>query len=283
MINNKFQEWKLFVEQRIQDYFSLVPGSIDPRLWKAMAYAMTRPAKRLRALLVMAVADLWSVPPQHAVSAALAIEMVHNYSLIHDDLPMMDDDDTRRGEPSCHKQYGEAIALLAGNGLQSEAFHLLTDPLTDPDPKVRLELVRILSYASGPHGMLSGQSHELGLVGECTPEALQNLQHQKTALLFMAACQMGCLLGRASLQETRCLEHYGRFFGYAFQLLDDIEDLEKDRANNQPNAVLLLGETVVLSQIHSLLVEAVGMLETLPRSDTLKKLAWNLHSKLSDA
>jgi farnesyl diphosphate synthase len=197
-----------------------------PRLFAAMRYAVLGPGKRLRPFLLLETAGLFGVPEVQAIRAAAAIECLHSYSLIHDDLPAMDDDDMRRGQPACHIAFDEATAILAGDSLQALAFQILAEPATHPDPAVRSELVARLAHTAGANGMAGGQMLDLESERENRGDlgAVILLQQMKTGALFSFAVDAGAILGRASPELLRCLNSYGCKIGLAFQITDDILD-----------------------------------------------------------
>jgi farnesyl diphosphate synthase len=208
------------------------------RLVAAMRHAALGGGKRLRPFLVVESAALFGVPQAHALAAATAFECVHCYSLVHDDLPAMDDDDLRRGQPSLHRAFDEATAILAGDALLTLAFEILSGEATDPDPTIRAELVALLARAAGVGGMAGGQMLDLEAEGRFdggTPLALdgaaiERLAAMKTGTLISATCAAGAVLGRADAAARRALADYGRAFGLAFQIADDLLDAEGDPA-----------------------------------------------------
>ena len=203
----------------------------DPRadLYRAMRHATIGGGKRLRPLLVFATAGLYGVDRDCIGRVAMAIECIHVYSLIHDDLPAMDDDDMRRGKPTTHKIFGEATAILAGDCLHALAFEILADPATHADPFVRAELTLDLARASGPNGMAGGQA--MDLEAEKTSfdlNTVTRLQAMKTGALIAAAVEAGSILGRIPPESRTGLRGYARDLGLAFQIADDILDVEGD-------------------------------------------------------
>jgi len=208
------------------------------RLVEAMRYASLGGGKRFRPFLVVECAALFEVPRQHALMAGAALECVHGYSLVHDDLPAMDNDDLRRGQPTAHKAFDEATAILAGDGLLTFAFDILSRPQTHPDPAVRIELVNALARAAGLGGMVGGQMLDLAAEGRFAgngPQRLgedevRTLQAMKTGALLHFACQAGGMLGAATRVQRRALDRYGSAVGQAFQIADDLLDLEGDPA-----------------------------------------------------
>lgn len=200
-------------------------------LYDAMRHGTLGGGKRLRPFLAMQAAFLFNVDPSRARRVAAAIEFVHCYSLIHDDLPAMDDAALRRGKPTVHKKYGEATAILAGDALLTMAFEILGERETHEDPRVRCELVRELAKASGGHGMVGGQM--LDLIAErddvnFDAGEISRLQRMKTGALMCFACESGAILGKAGEQHRRALRNYAHDLGLAFQVTDDILDVEAD-------------------------------------------------------
>jgi farnesyl diphosphate synthase len=214
------------VEQAIDGLLVPTDRSEKP-LWDAMRYGCLNGGKRLRPFLVIEGAALFGLPADRAIGAALAVELIHCYSLIHDDLPAMDDSDLRRGRPTVHKQFDEAVAVLAGDGLLTLAFEVLGDPATHPDPAVRAELVVALARAAGPAGMVGGQM--IDLIAETTQFDLAEttrLQQGKTGALIGYSAEAGAILAGASLAERQALRAYARDLGLAFQIADDLLDVE---------------------------------------------------------
>jgi farnesyl diphosphate synthase len=215
-----------------------VQGEIrrPPRLIEAMRYASLGAGKRFRPFLVVESAALFEVSRAQALMAGAALECVHCYSLVHDDLPAMDNDDLRRGQPTLHKAYDDATAILAGDGLLTFAFDILARPETHPSPAVRCDLVLALARAAGLGGMVGGQLLDLaaeGRFGEGRPQRLAEpevltLQAMKTGALLKFACRAGGILGQASEEKLAALECYGSAVGQAFQIADDLLDVEGD-------------------------------------------------------
>ncbi|MGW8190567.1 polyprenyl synthetase family protein [Sphingomonas hankookensis] len=216
-----------------RQFDALLPVPDDPRanLYRAMRHAAIGGGKRLRPLLVFATARLFNVERIRAARASLAIECIHVYSLIHDDLPAMDDDDMRRGKPTVHKAYDEATAILAGDCLHALAFEILAHEATHPDPHVRIELIADLAHASGPSGMAGGQA--MDLEAEETSfdlNTVTRLQAMKTGALIACSVEAGAILGRVTDAQRTSLRGYARDIGLAFQIADDILDVEGDEA-----------------------------------------------------
>ncbi len=230
------------IDQLLDRLLATVPVagemSRPARLIEAMRYSSLGGGKRFRPFLVVECAALFAVPRLQALMAGAALECVHCYSLVHDDLPAMDNDDLRRGQPTAHKAFDEATAILAGDGLLTFAFDILSRPETHPDPAVRIELVSALARASGLGGMVGGQMLDLAAEGRFTGKGPQRLgeddvrmlQAMKTGALLRFACEAGGMLGSATAEQRRALTHYGSAVGQAFQIADDLLDLEGDPA-----------------------------------------------------
>ena len=198
-----------------------------------MRYSVMNGGKRVRPLLAYAACEALGSTPEQANGAACAVELIHAYSLVHDDLPAMDDDDLRRGQPTTHKAFDEACAILAGDGLQSLAFSALLDPrLSNLDADTRLRMVTALALAAGPAGMVGGQAIDLGSVGlKLDQAALEYMHRHKTGALIEASVQLGALAsGNATAENLQALNVYARAIGLAFQVQDDILDVESDTA-----------------------------------------------------
>ena len=208
------------------------------RLMEAMRYASLGGGKRVRPFLVVACADLFDAPRARALMAGAALECVHCYSLVHDDLPAMDDDDLRRGRPTAHKAFDEATAILAGDGLLTFAFDILARSETHPDAATRIELVLALARASGCGGMVGGQLLDLAAEGRFADGEPQRqseteiltMQAMKTGALLRFACAAGAILGGADASQRAALDRYGALVGQAFQIADDLLDVEGDAA-----------------------------------------------------
>ena len=202
-------------------------GGPERRLFEAMRYSTLGGGKRLRPFLVLAGAKLFGVPEAQAARAGAAVELVHCYSLVHDDLPAMDDDALRRGRPTCHIQFDEATAILAGDGLLTLAFEVLAEEATHPEPEVRASLVLALAKAAGAHGMVGGQMCDLEAeTRTLSLEEIKRLQRMKTGALFAFSCEAGAILGKAAAAERQALLAYAEDLGLAFQIADDLLDAE---------------------------------------------------------
>lgn len=255
-------------------------------LFEAMRYATLNGGKRLRPFLVIHCAKLFNVDPKRARRAAAAVEFVHCYSLIHDDLPAMDNADTRRGKPSTHKAFDEATAILAGDALLTKAFEILADPETHEDPRVRIELVASLAEAAGGHGLCGGQM--LDLVGEKASfdlGTISRLQRMKTGKLMSFACEAGAILGKAGEPQRRALLNYANDLGLAFQVTDDILDVEsnvtvlgkdtgKDQQAGKSTFVSTMGKDQARSRAEMLVAQAKRHLAIFEgRAEMLEDLA----------
>ena len=211
-----------------------LPGStaMPARLHDAMRYSVFAGGKRLRPVLIIAACEAVGGAPERVLHAACAMEMIHTYSLIHDDLPAMDDDDFRRGRPTNHKVYGEANAILAGDALLTEAFRLLADPGANAgiDPAVTLKVIETVARCAGSQGMVGGQVVDMESEGKPIDFAtLQYIHTRKTGALFLASIQSGAWLGGGSAEQVAALTRYGETAGLAFQIADDILDIVGDQ------------------------------------------------------
>ncbi len=261
----------------------------EARLFEAMRYSSLGGGKRLRAFFVLAGATLFKVGAHSALRTASAIEFVHAYSLIHDDLPSMDDDDLRRGKPSCHKQFDEATAILAGDALQALAFEVLAHDETHGDPAVRVALVTELARAAGAHGMVGGQMLDLlaeSQRGERSIGAITRLQRLKTGALISFSCTAGAILGKASDHPRMALQAYAHDLGLAFQIADDLLDVEgnvadlgktpgKDAAAGKATFVSILGVERARAQAEMLARQAAAHLDSFGEAADLLRQAAN--------
>ena len=230
-----FEAELMATAKRIDEQLAAIIAAIEAEtpepLLSAMRHALLGGGKRLRPFLVIASAAMFGTAESQAMRAAAALECLHCYSLVHDDLPAMDDDALRRGRPTVHVVYGEAAAILAGDALLTLAFEILADPLTFADPLVRAELALDLARAAGSRGMAGGQMLDLsaGLTEPSQAETMR-MQHMKTGCLIEHACAAGAILGRAGEPDRDRLRRYGAALGAAFQIADDLLDREASEA-----------------------------------------------------
>jgi farnesyl diphosphate synthase len=291
---SEFKDWALDMQAHIELVLDnhLPPASQVPeQLHEAMRYSTLGGGKRVRALLCYAAADFCkSKTSQQAIqkadSGASAVEIIHAFSLVHDDMPCMDDDDLRRGKPSTHRKYGDAMALLVGDALQSLAFQLIAeDNLLDNKQKIKM--LHLLSVASGSRGMAGGQAIDFESIGiPLSREELEQMHIQKTGALIRAAALLGAYTGDASDEDKlKAIDHFAKSIGLAFQVVDDILDAEadtktlgktagKDAANNKSTYVTILGLTSAKSLADELHANAMAALSFYGKeADLLRQLA----------
>ncbi len=263
------------IQAEVDDTFDAllpVPDDTRARLVEAMRYAAIGGGKRVRPLLVAATADLFGVDRHAAVRAGCAVEAIHVYSLIHDDLPCMDDDDLRHGKLTLHKQFDEATAVLAGDSLHALAFEILSSHATSTDPFTRSELIATLAGASGMNGMAGGQMMDMAAdFKQYDLREVTRLQQLKTGALLAASVEMGAVLGKVAIEGRAHLRAYARDIGLAFQIADDLLDqegdesiagkaLRKDDAQGKQTFVTLMGVDGARDQAHALVEQAVSHL-----------------------
>jgi farnesyl diphosphate synthase len=260
---------------------SILPAAAGPAapLYAAMRYSALGGGKRVRAFLVKAVADLFAVPPANSLAVGASLELLHAYSLIHDDLPAMDDAATRRGKPACHRAFDEATAILAGDALQAMAFEILAAPALDVDDRTSRALVRGLARAAGPAGMCGGQM--IDLLAERLDldlAGIRRLQAMKTGALIRFAAEAGCILGDADEVAREALLAYADKLGLAFQISDDLLDVRgdamavgKDVGNDAGKATFvgLLGIAGAEAELKSLHFQASTLLDRFAERATL--------------
>ena len=265
------------VSAEVDDFFArLLPPTGDGRepLYEAMRHAAIGGGKRLRPLLTIAAARLFAIDRERALRVGCAIEAIHVYSLIHDDLPCMDDDDLRRGKPTVHRAYDESTAVLAGDCFHDLAFEIIADPATHEDPFVRSELVIELARASGPQGMAGGQMLDLVAEGQALDiGAITRLQQLKTGALIEFAVEAACIMARLPPEARTPYRGYARDIGLAFQIADDLLDhagdeeaagkrLRKDEQAGKATFVSLLGEERARAQCTMLVNQAIEHLQS---------------------
>ncbi|MGD9639096.1 MAG: polyprenyl synthetase family protein [Alphaproteobacteria bacterium] len=261
------------VEAELKELIFL-PETPERKIKEAMRYAVLNGGKRLRPFLLITCARLFNVDDSLSVRAAAALEILHSYSLVHDDLPAMDNDDLRRGLPTVHKKYDEATAILAGDGLLTKAFEILSDKKTHPDANVRCRLVNDLALAAGGRGMVAGQMLDLlaAELSEMTLAEITRLQQLKTGRLISYACEAGAVMGGASRSTFMHLKAYARDIGLAFQIADDILDvtgdekavgkaLGKDKDHGKATFVSLLGLEEAKQKAQDLVEQACSNLD----------------------
>ena len=263
------------VEETLEAILPTVDGEgPEATLFEAMRYATLGGGKRLRPFLVVATAALFDVPESVSLRVGAAVELIHSYSLVHDDLPCMDDDPVRRGKPSCHIKFGESTAVLAGDAMVPLAFEVLSDTKTHPDAAVRSELIGRLAHAAGSGGMVGGQMIDLAAekldldIGEVT-----RLERLKTGALIEFCCEAGGILGRGDAKALRTLGAFAHDLGLAFQITDDLLDVEgeaqrlgkavgKDAARGKATFVTILGPAKARDQARLLAEQAARHLDT---------------------
>jgi len=227
LLSDRLHLWRTWVDDRLADYCRF--GSGCPKgLSDAIRYSLLAPGKRLRPLLVLSAAEACGCDPEGGLPAACAVEMIHAYSLIHDDLPAMDDDDLRRGRATCHIQFGEGVAILAGDALLAMAFEVLA---TDLPTEIAGECCRLLARAAGPTRLVGGQADDLVADKEGTAvdlDRLESIHHRKTGALLATSLQLGATLAQAGDEPMSRLETYGLRIGLAFQIVDDLLDWSGD-------------------------------------------------------
>ena len=284
-VNPSFDDWMLASQRAMENALArFLPSeqTVPHRLHEAMRYTALEGGKRVRPALVFAAGALFNADPDLLARAASAVEMIHVYSLVHDDMPCMDDDALRRGKPTVHVKYDEATALLVGDALQAQAFAVLSECTADP-ARV-LAMVRLLATAAGSTGMCGGQAIDLASVGiSLTRNELEHMHRLKTGALLRASVFLGALAGKVlTADEETALNHYAQAIGLAFQVVDDILDATadsatlgktagKDAADNKPTYVSLLGLEASRSLAEQLLNDALAALA--PFGDKASRLA----------
>ena len=233
-IRAELKDFAAAFNEELRQYFPMPQGP-EKRVVEAMEYSVLNGGKRIRPFLVKETAKLFDVPLKQSIRVGAALEMLHVYSLIHDDLPAMDNDDLRRGKPTCHKQFDEATAILAGDALLTYAFEILSHKNTHPDAKIRCQLVQLLAQAAGGfRGMVAGQMLDLlaenMAATQNSEELIYKIEEMKTGRLLRFAIEAGAVLGEADLDAHNALMLYARKIGLTFQISDDILDVEGDQA-----------------------------------------------------
>jgi len=289
ILDSEFQAWMGGVQARMETALArLLPAAqVAPaRLHEAMRYATLEGGKRVRPLLVFAAGEVSGAAPERLEIAAAAVELIHAYSLVHDDLPCMDDDTLRRGKPTVHVEFDEATALLVGDALQSLAFQLISEHRISDDPRVQLEMVKTLAAAAGSRGMAGGQQIDLEATGKTlTLPELEFMHIHKTGALIRAAVTLGSLCGSPGENERQKLDRYAKAMGLAFQVVDDVLDHDastatlgktagKDSRQGKPTYVSAMGVARARQMAEELRGEAHAALSDLgPRARHLGELA----------
>jgi geranylgeranyl diphosphate synthase type II len=281
------EERRNLVNRTLEAYLPKVRGPAF-RVTQAMHYSLFVGGKRLRPILCLAAAEAVGGDPGEALPVACALEMIHTYSLIHDDLPAMDDDDLRRGQPTCHKQFDEATAILAGDGLLTEAFHTMAAaaPHYEHREAILLEVIRLVADAAGYQGMVGGQMLDLLAEGrQVTLKELETIHRHKTGALLTAAVRAGALIGGGNRAEVTSLTDYGEKFGLAFQITDDLLDVEGEAAEmgkapgmdakrRKATYPAVLGLEATRQWAQNLVAGAIAALESFQtRAEPLRELA----------
>ncbi len=288
-LDGAFNQITQLVNKRIDSLLPKNEQFKESKLIEAMRYSALSPGKRIRPFLTIAAAAIFRVDSEDVIDVATAIEFIHVYSLIHDDLPAMDDDDYRRGQLSCHKKFNEATAILAGDSLLTYAFQILSDPQTNPDPHIRCELINIISKSIGFNGMAGGQMMDLESTGDnsLTPEIIARLHRLKTGEMFMAAVEAGAIVGKTQPVMRQHLARYAHDIGLAFQIKDDILDhtgqsskkmdinpFDHEKTRNETSIINILGMQKAKEQLELLHDQAVLHLKPFgSKANLLKQLA----------
>lgn len=285
----RLEELAEAVEQQLLTYVQVTPETQrQANVVEAMRYSLEAGGKRIRPVLVLEFCRLCGGTQEQAMAAACAIEMIHTFSLIHDDLPEMDNDDFRRGKPSCHKAFGHAVALQAGDALSTAAFGVLID---DPvlEPSVKVQLLHILAEVTGAAGMIGGQIMDMAyeVRSDVTLEEQEAMCAAKTGALIRGACRLGCMAASASAEQTALADQYGAKLGLAFQIVDDILDVTStseilgkpvgsDAEEGKTTFVTLLGLEQARQRATALTEEAQTLLKQFPDHGFLMDLTTEL-------
>lgn len=275
----RLQECANKVDKHLKKILTSFPNSeiISKKLWDAMEYATLSTGKRFRPFLVMESARLFGLSDEKALNTAAAVECIHTYSLVHDDLPAMDNDDYRRGRLTTHKAFDEATAILVGDALQTLAFEILASPDTHTDPSIRTCLIQALARASGRSGMVGGQMLDLNAAHDLSAQSSQldhvkRIQYAKTGALIEFSAVSGAILGMADDQKLNSIKSYAKYLGLAFQIADDLLDVEgnpdkvgkatnKDAAAGKATFVSVLGPTEARKMLHEIVCDAIKALK----------------------
>lgn len=284
----RYEEDRLLIEEHLKGCFQNCARYAD--LYDAMNYSLLAGGKRIRPILTLEACRLCGGDPESALPFACAVEMIHTYSLIHDDLPCMDDDDLRRGRPTNHKVYGEATAVLAGDGLLTAAFEVMSTQQALPAERALLG-VATLAAAAGGQGMVGGQVLDLAGEGHFLSEDdLHEIHSLKTGAMIMAAADLGCIAAGATEEQRQAVRTYARALGLAFQIKDDMLDVEgsteefgkpvgSDAANEKSTFVTLKGLECCRAEVQKLTAQAVAALEIFEEKEFLTELALKLERR----
>ena len=266
-IRRYFHQRKLLIDDALSHYLKSNGSQIAPALHQAMCYSALDAGKRFRPILTLAVGELFGAKRAPILTFACAIELIHCYSLIHDDLPSLDNDEFRRGKLSCHKRFGEAIALLAGDALLTEAFFIVSDPALARilGSSLSAKLIREISASAGMRGMISGQSREFEL-DKCkvTPDILEDLDRLKTGALITTAARVGAMIGDTTRKDLDRITRYAQSLGLAFQITDDILDeheISKDAHKGTVNYLSVAGKAAANERVQSLFAQCLKEIE----------------------
>lgn len=275
ILQKALNDCAILVNKKIDKLLITKDSLPKSNLLEAMRYSALSKAKRIRPFLVMTCAELLNVSRVRSIKLATAIEFIHVYSLIHDDLPAMDDDDYRRGQLSCHKKFDEATAILAGDGLLTYAFEILSSPKTHKNPEIRCELISAIAKRIGYKGMIAGQMIDIELKYQTlTKEKIIELQKLKTGELFAACCEAASIIANANVGSRSALQNYAINLGLAFQISDDILDYQEDDCNNdKTNIVNLIGINNATKELEIIKEKAIASLNIFDfRADLLRDL-----------
>lgn len=259
----QYENYKLIIDNRLKEFIKLIHN--NSMVAKAMSYSLNVGGKRIRPILILEFCRLCDGLVEQALDIACAVEMIHTYSLIHDDLPCMDDSDLRRGKPSCHVKFGQAIALLAGDGLLTYAFNIISKAKIESD--IKIEVIELLSESIGHEGMILGQEMDISHVGCNNYYDLLKTNNLKTGKLIKASSIIGCIIAEAPKEKVEAVGRYGSSVGLAFQIQDDIMDVVgdefsigkpvcNDKKNNKITFVDLVGVDNCKKKIESISCEA---------------------------
>lgn len=286
----RFNEYRKHINDALDKAIS-PSNSLYGKIFEAMRYSLNAGGKRIRPVLVLELARIFGVSESDAMPFAVALEMIHTYSLIHDDLPCMDDDDLRRGRPTCHKAFGEAVAVLAGDALLNRAFEHILNSTSNFTAETTLKAMKILAHSSGADGMIGGQIIDMeGENRSLNISETELLQDMKTGAIIKSGAIMGCILGNATDDMISAADEYASNIGLAFQIKDDILNVEgdvevmgKDVGNDEQSGkstfVKLLGLGACKEKVLQLTENAVNAAKKLPDSEFLVWLAYDLFSR----